>query len=212
MNDIWNINSLTLFLIFFIPGFISLKVYDLIIPGKPKNFGNSLGDAIAYSSINFVLLSWLIVLIHSNNFFDEYKFYYYLCLIIIFFIVPVFLPLIFLILIEWEPVRKIILSFKRIASSRILKPWDCVFSKIEACWVIVHLRDGEKVGGIYDKNDKKGTESLSSSYPADEQIFLGEVWKLDSEGRFIEPVERGNGMIIMGKDIVGVEFFKNEEE
>ena len=48
-----NQGTLGLFLIFFIPGFITLKVYDLLIPGEPRDFSKSLFDAIAYSSLNF---------------------------------------------------------------------------------------------------------------------------------------------------------------
>ena len=32
--------TLALFLIFFIPGFITLKVYDLLVPGEARDFQN----------------------------------------------------------------------------------------------------------------------------------------------------------------------------
>ena len=34
--DIRNVDKLTLFLVFFLPGFISMKVYDLMVPGEPN--------------------------------------------------------------------------------------------------------------------------------------------------------------------------------
>ena len=57
------------------------------------------------------------------------------------------------------------------------KPWDYVFSRRQAYWVIVHLRDGRKIGGRFDR------KSFASSYPADEQIYIEEVWRLDEDGR-----------------------------
>jgi hypothetical protein len=36
--DIWNADKLTLLLVFFLPGFISIKVYDLMAPGEPRLF------------------------------------------------------------------------------------------------------------------------------------------------------------------------------
>jgi hypothetical protein len=59
--------TLALFLIFFIPGFISLKVYDLLVPGERRDFSKSLFDAVAYSSLNFVALLWLIGIVRSGS-------------------------------------------------------------------------------------------------------------------------------------------------
>ncbi len=38
--NIWEADKLVLFLIFFIPGFVSIKVYDLLIPGEQRDFQN----------------------------------------------------------------------------------------------------------------------------------------------------------------------------
>jgi hypothetical protein len=62
-----NQSTLGLFLIFFIPGFITLKVYDLLIPGEARDFSKSLFDAVAYSSLNFAVFFWLIAIVRSGN-------------------------------------------------------------------------------------------------------------------------------------------------
>lgn len=59
--------TLGLFLIFFIPGFIALKVYDLLIPGEQRDFSKSLFDAVAYSSLNFAAFFWLIAIVRSGK-------------------------------------------------------------------------------------------------------------------------------------------------
>lgn len=56
MEKIFEGNSLLLFLIFFIPGFVSFKIYDLLVPGERRDFSKSAFDAIAYSALNFAIL------------------------------------------------------------------------------------------------------------------------------------------------------------
>jgi len=48
--DIWNADKLALFIVFFVPGFISMKVYDLLVPGETRDASKSLLDAISYST------------------------------------------------------------------------------------------------------------------------------------------------------------------
>ncbi len=193
--DIWEINKLALFLIFFVPGFISIKVYDLLIAGERRDFSKSLYEVMGYSAINFAALLWLIIWIHSDNFYGAHKALYYLSLLGIIFIAPIIWPIVFLKLSHWSPISKRIIH-------PVKKPWDYVFGRRECYWVIVHLRDGRKIGGKYDKG------SFSSSYPAEEQIYLEEVWHLNEKGSFERPIDRSAGIIILEKDISSLEFFK----
>lgn len=195
MVEILNIDRLILFVIFFIPGFISIKVYDLMIPGERRNFSDSLFQVIAYSIFNFVLLSWLIYIIYSENIFETSKLLFIALVFIILFIFPVFLPIIFLKVSKLEFIARYIIH-------PIQKPWDFVFGKRRAYWVIVHLKDGRRIGGRFD------TESFASSFPAKEQIYLQEVWELDEKGEFKNPVERTNGIIILGDEMSLIEFFE----
>jgi len=193
--DIWQIDKVVLFLVLLIPGFISIKVYNLLVPSARKNFSESLFEVIGYSCLNFAALSWLIILIHSGNFYTKYKVSYFMLLFLIIFIIPVLWPFLFLKLSSWSSIAKHIIH-------PIQKPWDYVFGKREAFWVIVHLKDGRKIGGRFDIN------SFASSYPAEEQIYLEEVWRLDENGGFIEPIERSKGILVLSKEILLVEFFK----
>lgn len=42
--------------IIFFPGFISLKVYDLLIPNEKRNFSHDFLEAVSYSILNLSLL------------------------------------------------------------------------------------------------------------------------------------------------------------
>jgi len=194
--NIWEPNKLLLFLIFFIPGFISLKIYDLIIPGERRDFSKLLLEVLGYSSLNYAAFSWLIFLIYSRKLYQNHANWFLLSLIIVLFIAPAIWPFIFVILFnKWKFLSKFIIH-------PIPKAWDYIFGKRESFWVIVHLKDGRRIGGKYDTN------SFASSYPAEEQIYLEEVWKLDEKGKFIEPVERSKGILIPGREISMIEFFK----
>ena len=59
--NIWEADKLVLFLIFFIPGFVSIKVYDLLIPGEQRDFSKSILEVIGYSALNYGALSWFII-------------------------------------------------------------------------------------------------------------------------------------------------------
>ncbi|MDI6795119.1 MAG: DUF6338 family protein [bacterium] len=130
--------------------------------------------------------SWLIFFIHSEEFYATHRLWYFICLVIIMFAAPALWPFIF---VKLLPIVKIFVH-------PIKKPWDYVFGKRESYWIIVHLKEGSKVGGRFDTN------SFASSYPAEEQIYIEEVWNLDQNGTFLEPIERSKGIIVLSTEIL----------
>ncbi len=193
--DIWSTDKLVLFLIFFVPGFISMKVYDLMIPGSPREASKSLLDAVSYSTLNFAVLFWLIALIQTNDFYHRHFVLYALAVVAIMVVVPACWPFVYLKLASWGPIT-------RHLTNPIQKPWDYVFGKRIPYWIIVHLKNGVRIGGRF------GAKSYASSNPANEQIYLEEVWTLDQEGRFLKGVEGSRGIIVMQDEIRAVELFE----
>jgi len=80
-------------------------------------------------------------------------------------------------------------------------PWDAFFEQKKSCWVVIHLKNGEKIGGVYSDN------SFTSAYPHKEQIFLQEKWLLDVKGNFKKKQNRTNGVLILGDEIKIIEFY-----
>lgn len=195
MMDIWSADKLALFLIFFLPGFISMKMYDLMVPGAPKEASKSFLEAVSYSTLNFASLFWLIALIQTNDFYQKHFILYCLAVITIMVVVPACWPFVYLKFASWRPIA-------RHFTNPIQKPWDYVFGKRTPYWIIVHFKNGLRVGGRFD------TKSFASSNPAGEQIYLEEVWTLDKEGRFVKKVDRSRGIIVMQDEIRAVEFFE----
>jgi len=187
--------TIRLIFIFFVPGFISMKVYSLLIPSDSIDFSKSILEAVSFSCINFALLYVPIVSIHSDDFQYVHPVWYYIVTLIVLFIAPIVWPILY---------NKIISTsfFRRSILHPIQKPWDYVFGNKKPYWVIVHLKDGRRIGGAYL------FKSFSSSYPAPEQIYLEELWQLDQEGRFTKKIERSSGIIISASDFQAIELFQ----
>ena len=71
--------------------------------------------------------------------------------------------------------------------------------------MLIHLNNGRMIGGLY------GTDSFASSYPEKEDIYLQEIWKIDTEGNFIEKITGSKGLLINHDVIEYVELFNIPE-
>lgn len=187
--------TLRLILIFFVPGFISMKVYDLFIPSARRDFSKSLLEVVSFSLFNFAILYWPIVAIHTDDFSINHPFWYYVSFLLIVFVAPVVWTLLY---------RRLLATrfFRQRIVHPVDKPWDYVFGQKQSFWVIAHLKDGRRIGGRFD------TKSFASSYPAPEQIYLEEVWLLDMAGKFLNKVERSKGIIIAASEFQSIELFQ----
>lgn len=192
--EIWELNKMVLFLIFVLPGFISLVIYDYIIPKEKRDFSKSIIEIVCYSTLNFIALFPLIYVNIKYDYYNTNTFLLYLSLLIVFIVLPILWPIIFT---KFTHTK----FFKSHFLHPIAKPWDYFFGKKESAWVIVHLKSGKMIGGWY------GEDSFASSYPDEEQIYLEKVWKLDQTGVFLSEVDQTKGVIISSDEISSIEFF-----
>lgn len=190
--DIWEVNKLVLFIAFVIPGFISIKAYQLVFPGTERATSDQLIDAIAYSSINYALLIFPIDLIESGPLRETCRFLYFLFYIFVLFIAPIIWVLI------WKYLRTRDF-FQRNAPHPTAKPWDYVFAQRKPYWVKVTLKDGSIIAGRY------ADKSFASSAPAPEQIYLEETWILNDNGGFERVKNNTAGVIILSNEISHIE-------
>ncbi|MBH8599680.1 DUF6338 family protein [Thermoactinomyces sp. CICC 10523] len=56
MNITPDIKSIALFFILFVPGFISMKVYDMLVPREERDYAKTIYAIIAYSVFNLALI------------------------------------------------------------------------------------------------------------------------------------------------------------
>ncbi len=194
MLNIWTPEAIQLFILFVVPGFISIKAYELLFPSQQPDSSKQLIDAVSFGSLNFAFLYIPIGLIESSTIKTTCPLSYYFFYIFILFLAPLIWVYIF---------KKIRLSkwFQSKAPHPIQKPWDFVFAQRKSYYVIVTLKNDKKIGGVFASN------SFASSTPATEQIYLEKAWELNENERFKKEYTDTAGVIILSSEIVTVEFF-----
>ena len=190
-------NKLILFIAFVIPGFISLKTYELLFPGVPKETPKQVIDAVAYSSVNYVLLLWPIYLMESHSVRANYPTAYIFFCVFVLFVAPISWACLFTKLRRSK-------FFQASAPHPTGRPWDFVFSQRKPYWVVVTLKDGKKYGGRYDEN------SFASSSPSPDQLYLEEAWHVNEAGGFDRPKKTSAGLLILSTDVSTIELFSIE--
>jgi hypothetical protein len=192
--DIWEADKLVLFIAFVVPGFISLKTYELLFPRVSRDSAQQLIDAVAYSSVNYALLFWPIYEVEAGAIRGSHPSAYVAFYVFVLLVAPV----------SWACLMGMLRStqfFQRRLPHPTAKPWDYVFGQRKRYWVVVSLKDGKRVGGRYD------SQSFASSAPAPEQIYLQEAWEVNSDGGLERPRVDSAGIMILAPDILSVEFF-----
>jgi len=193
--NIWDAEKLLIFIAFVIPGFISLKVYELLNPGMYKESSKQIVDAVTYSCLNYSILVWPILAVERSTLGKDmpnvYSMFYFGVLFLA--------PIIWVFLWQWIRKNKFI---QKAIPHPTQKPWDYVFSKREPYWVKVKLKDGAVIGGKYAEN------SFASSSPAEEQIYLEESWLINEKGGLERKKNQTAGVIVLSKDIHVIEFMK----
>lgn len=176
----------------FMPGFIFIKSSTLVIASEVSDFSKKWYDAIAYG----IIFSGLTYIAYSvfNPYIPAYIF-----IIVGMVVVPFFSPF----LIRWLRNRKF---FRKYMLKPEVSAWDYIFSSPQSYWVILHLRDGRNIGGVYS------TKSFTSSFPYKQDIYLEEIWRLDENKKFADKIERSAGLWIVAEEISSIEFFVYEEE
>lgn len=193
--SIWETDKLVLFIAFVIPGFISIKVYELLFPTNTSDSTKQVIDAIAYSCINYAILLFPILAVEKSGISDSCPTWYGLFYTFVLLIFPVLLAFFW----RWIRSRE---SFQKNVPHPTAKPWDYVFSRRQWFWIIATLKNGEKIAGKYASN------SFTSSYPAKEQIYLEEAWVLNDDGGFERSRNNTAGIIIVSDEISTIELFQ----
>lgn len=200
--NVWEESKLFLFIVFVVPGFIAIKVYELLSPSRYTESSKQVVDAISYSCLNYAILLYPIYLIETSKLSESSPHIYISFYFFVMFIFPIILVS------GWKYLRQLE-YIQKFVPHPTQKPWDFVFSKRLTYWVTVTLQDGQKIAGMY------GPNSFASSAPAEEQIYLEEYWLLNDDGGFDRPVDQTAGILILSSEIISVELMysgENENE
>jgi hypothetical protein len=188
------VENVQLFLMMVVPGFVTLKVYELFVPAGERSASAALLEAITYGMVNLALMSWAVLFMLQYDMRVRHPIWYVVASSGILVVTPA--------LLGWGMFR---LRVSRFASRWLQHPmpsaWDYFFSSRRPCWVIFHLKNGKKVGGIY------GPGSYATSYPNEAEAYVEQAWRVDNFGRFSSKVDRSLGIIIRQGECEAIEFF-----
>ena len=84
--------------VFFLPGFIYLKAYRLLLPETKTDFSKDLYEAIGLSFMNALVFSYPLFYIHKTELILHKPFLYFLIMFSIILIAPIFVAWIFSVL------------------------------------------------------------------------------------------------------------------
>jgi hypothetical protein len=119
---------------------------------------------------------------------------YWLALMFTLLVLPILLPI----------------AWKRLLSTRFLgqylqqpyaTPWDYYFDRRKSAFMVIHLNNGNLVGGYW------GPGSYASAFPEQGDLYLSDVYAVDSSGRLGEPVPSTAGMLIRRDQYTYIELF-----
>jgi hypothetical protein len=83
-----------------------------------------------------------------------------------------------------------------------LTAWDYYFHKRVQCFVLIHLKDGNFIGGLYASN------SFATAFPRNGDIYIELVYRVNKADKsFGEAIEGSNGAIVRASDYTIIEFF-----
>jgi Family of unknown function (DUF6338) len=198
------IEQLLLIAGFILPGAISMYVYGLKVPQKEFELKDRIAEAICFSLVNFLIV-WLPVQRSlASGLASAYPVISWIVLILSFIIVPVLWPFI----VVWVLQRA---ERHGWIAVRARTAWDDFFGRQETeCWLQVELAEGRVIGGRF------GRRSFASSWPDPGHLFMEEVWRVDEDGYFVDPLPGSAGILLRPADYKMVRTYQglpaNEKE
>ena len=172
---------LLLFLVF--PGLVSMQVYRMIMPAYRIEWKSAILEGLFYGVVNLVLLSPLVYWLMSPGAAETTPLILWPAAIVFFVIAPAVWPFAFVFLVKRPLLR-------RYVQLPYPSAWDYFFDKRAECFVLIHLKNGQMIGGYY------GPNSYATSFPNHGDIYLEAVYRVDETGTFLEPIESTEGLLI----------------
>lgn len=194
MESTLDINTIALFVVFILPGLISVQVYRLLMPARSLEWSNTILQGLFFTSVNFALFSPIIYLLHFNNFPLRHPVIYAFGIFTVLFVGPILLPLVF---------RKIVRTKRLIRNFQLPYPtaWDYFFDKREEVFLLIHLASGKMIGGYF------GPDSYAGDFPNDGDLYIEAVYSVNDKGEFLERIECTKGLLLRKDQYTYIELF-----
>jgi hypothetical protein len=196
-----SIQTVFVIVVFLMPGFVASRVLSYTYPGPRQTDAGLVLTAITLSCINYAILSWLLILSWRMLWYRNTAWLAFLAILTLF-VSPVLgsLGLVKLADVEWARGFRHIFGLPH----PVPKAWDYFFRSGKACWVVVTLKGGRMVGGLY------GSNSFASSFPSPEDLYLERLCNMTPDGQMDGLANLTDGGIIRMENVELVELFEYE--
>lgn len=155
----------------------------MIMPAYRIEWKSAILEGLFYGVINLVLLSPLVYWLMSTGAAEANAIMLWAAAAVVFVIAPIVWPLAFVFLVKRPLLR-------RYVQLPYPSAWDFFFDRRADCFVLIHLKNGQMIGGYY------GPNSYATSFPDHGDIYLEAVYRVDATGTFVEPIESTEGLLI----------------
>jgi len=195
-----NVTDIILVLCVFVPGFIFDSFLSNFIQQREKKSKEiALLKLLTASAINYVICSPIIYYLLSGFWATSP-----VISAVLWFFIILCMPIMMALLAAIVTQKGSVGVLAKFLNLRYIDPiptaWDCKFSRLEPCYLLITLKDGTEIAGYFGEN------SFSSSISEDKDIYLEETYKI-SNNKWI-PVKDSYGLWISGEQISFIEFIK----
>lgn len=161
---------LELFATFIVPGFIAIKVWDLLVPSTRRDFSKMVIELVVYSMLFFPVVEWIRGLMIGAKWNEDDPFLYSVGLLGAI-VVPAMVATV-----AFHRLRLLAAAPLQLPSP-VPAGYDYAFSQEGPLWLYFHLQDGRILVGGYEEGCCAGT-GVSSR-----EIYVSQPHFLDPEGR-----------------------------
>jgi hypothetical protein len=194
------VNAALITVAFLVPGFVWSSVLSMTIPRRPRAAELRTFEFLTLSSLNHGIWSWLWILIFRKGFIEAHPYWLAVLCFVIVFVSPVALGFMTgVILAEKGSVVRLLSRLGYQPLKAIPTAWDYLFAKREPYWVVVILKDGARIYGLY------GLKSFAGDEPGQRDIYLEATYRPTDKGEWA-PVEDTGGVLITAEQIAVLEF------
>lgn len=185
--------------IFLLPGFLIKEVIDSFVPPKFHNDVKFFFTCIIYSILNLAIWAWLDKIIYNTCKNENIILLYLALLNLLTSLVTGFII---------GTIKYYNFPFNLIFLKKINNPiptaWDFYFNKKESCFVVISLKSGKIIHGLYSEN------SFSSSETTERDLYIEKTYKYSNKKPWKE-IPRNKGIYIDKNEIETIEFYSLED-
>jgi hypothetical protein len=196
-------DALLLTTLFLVPGFIWSTVHGTLVKRRPPATQLRLIEFLTLSCVNHAPWTPLLGFLFSSGIASTSPACTGALLLLPTLLSPVILGFLTGRLYQRDWPRRVLGRFGFRTFHQIPTGWDYQFSRAQPYWVVVTLRDGARVFGLF------GYRSFASDDPAERDLYIESVY-VPHDGEWL-PVKGNAGILIKADQVAAIEFRKLEE-